>query len=35
VDGAHLLSAVEAARSGQSYTGGKPSMGCGIKWREQ
>ena len=35
VDGAHLLSALEAARSGQSYTGGKPSMGCGIKWRGQ
>ena len=35
VDGAHLLSALEAARSGQMYTGGKPSMGCGIKWREQ
>lgn len=33
VDGAHLLNALEAARNGHSFSGGKPSMGCGIKWK--
>lgn len=33
VDGAHLRAAVECARSGSTYDGGKPAMGCGIKWK--
>ena len=33
VDGAHLLAALDCARSSESYAGGKPSMGCGIKWK--
>lgn len=35
VDGAHLLGALEAAAGGRSYEAGKPSMGCGIKWKAQ
>lgn len=35
VDGAHLLGALEAATTGQDYLAGKPSMGCGIKWRTE
>lgn len=34
VDGVHLLAALECARSGRTYDGGKPAMGCGIKWRD-
>lgn len=34
VDGAHLLGALERARAHERYTGGKPAMGCGIKWKE-
>ena len=34
VDGVHLRAAVEAARHSRVYTGGKPAMGCGIKWKE-
>lgn len=34
VDGAHLLAALEAAREGRTFDGGKPAMGCGIKWRD-
>lgn len=34
VDGAHLLAALDCARSGVSYDGGKPAMGCGIKWKD-
>lgn len=34
VDGAHLMAAIDAAASGFGYTGGKPSMGCGIKWKQ-
>ncbi|HEV8024542.1 MAG TPA: thioredoxin family protein [Candidatus Nanopelagicales bacterium] len=34
VDGAHLIDALEAARNGHSFSGGKPSMGCGIKWKQ-
>jgi len=34
VDGAHLDAALSAARQGRSFTGGKPAMGCGIKWRD-
>jgi peroxiredoxin len=34
VDGAHLTAAIDAACSGDSFTGGKPAMGCGIKWKE-
>lgn len=34
VDAVHLLAAVEAAAAGQPFAGGKPAMGCGIKWRE-
>lgn len=33
VDGAHLKAALDAARAGQTFAGGKPAMGCGIKWR--
>lgn len=33
VDGAHLLAALECARKGRTYDGGKPAMGCGIKWK--
>ena len=35
VDGAHLLASLDAARSGIPFTGGKPAMGCGIKWRSE
>lgn len=35
VDGAHLASALVAARRNQPFAGGKPAMGCGIKWREE
>lgn len=35
VDGAHLLAAIDAACAGETFVGGKPAMGCGIKWREQ
>lgn len=34
VDGVHLLAAIDAAASGSRYTSGKPSMGCGIKWKQ-
>ncbi len=34
VDGVHLLAAIDAASTGSSYVGGKPSMGCGIKWKQ-
>jgi len=34
VDGAHLKAALAAARQGQPFVGGKPAMGCGIKWRD-
>lgn len=34
VDGAHLLGALEAATAGRNYVSGKPSMGCGIKWKD-
>ena len=34
VDGAHLLAALECARSGRTFDGGKPAMGCGIKWKD-
>ncbi len=34
VDGAHLTAAIDAACEGEAFTGGKPAMGCGIKWRE-
>lgn len=34
VDGAHLTAAIDAACSGHAFTGGKPAMGCGIKWKE-
>lgn len=33
VDGAHLHGALEAAIAGRTYDAGKPSMGCGIKWK--
>jgi peroxiredoxin len=33
VDGRHLRGALAAAASRQPYLDGKPSMGCGIKWR--
>jgi thiol-disulfide isomerase/thioredoxin len=33
VDAAHLLGALAAANVHQPYTNGKPSMGCGIKWK--
>jgi peroxiredoxin len=35
VDGRHLLEALDAAMSGRTYTPGKPSMGCGIKWKHE
>ncbi len=35
VDGVHLIAALESARRGEVFGGGKPAMGCGIKWREQ
>lgn len=35
VNGAHLRAALEAAERGHAYDGGKPSLGCGIKWIEQ
>ncbi len=35
VDGAHLMAALDAAERREAYAGGKPAMGCGIKWREQ
>lgn len=34
VDGRHLLAAIDAATAGTNYQGGKPSMGCGIKWKQ-
>jgi len=34
VDGEHLRSALDAARENRPYSGGKPSLGCGIKWLE-
>jgi len=34
VDGIHLLGALEAATEARTYIGGKPAMGCGIKWKE-
>lgn len=34
VDGTHLLAAIDAAMAGQDYAGGKSSMGCGIKWKQ-
>lgn len=33
VDGAHLLAAIQAAARREPFTGGKPAMGCGIKWK--
>lgn len=33
VDGKHLLGALTAASVHQPYEVGKPSMGCGIKWK--
>lgn len=33
VDGAHLRDAINAAREDRTFDGGKPAMGCGIKWR--
>lgn len=33
VDGTHLRSALDAAARLEKFTGGKPSMGCGIKWK--
>lgn len=33
VDGAHLLGALAAAALHEPYMRGKPSMGCGIKWK--
>lgn len=35
VDGAHLEAALAAAWQNQPFVGGKPAMGCGIKWREE
>lgn len=35
VDGAHLVGALESAAAGHSYRAGRPSMGCGIKWKTQ
>lgn len=34
VDAAHLRAAIESASKAIPFTGGKPAMGCGIKWRE-
>ena len=34
VDGAHLTAAIDAACAGHAFTGGKPAMGCGIKWKQ-
>lgn len=33
VDGKHLLAALAAASFHEPYDQGKPSMGCGIKWK--
>lgn len=33
VDAAHLLAALAAARAGEPFSGGKPSLGCGLKWK--
>lgn len=35
VDGRHLHGALAAAASRQPYLDGKPSMGCGIKWKAE
>lgn len=34
VDAVHLLSALDSAKAGKPFEGGKPAMGCGIKWLE-
>lgn len=33
-NGHYLQAAIDAARSHRIFSGGRPSMGCGIKWRE-
>lgn len=33
VDAAHLLAALAAARRGEPFLGGKPALGCGLKWK--
>jgi peroxiredoxin len=34
IDGRHLLEALDAAVSNRTYSAGRPSMGCGIKWKD-
>lgn len=35
VDGAHLEAALAAAWENRPFAGGKPAMGCGIKWNDE
>ncbi len=32
VNGSHLRNAIQFAIKGQKFNGGRPSLGCGIKW---
>jgi hypothetical protein len=34
INGEYLRAAVECADQGTTFTGGAPSLGCGIKWSE-
>lgn len=33
VDAVHLSAALDAARRGERFLGGKPALGCGLKWK--